>query len=141
LYRILDQVTTLLHIYLRTGLGDALSAVFQVHNCIPNAFSRIKQAYERLCSEGDWMKHKHLEDNYPSPSETDKNFSTHQGRFPILCHRPPNLSGLHVTLQVEAFARFLDVYEPPSQYNTLAVDLMMSMSGFFSNESDGLWAY
>ena len=74
------------------------------------------------------MKRKRMEDNYPSPSEAGKNFSTYQGRFPILYHRPPNLSGLHVTLQVEAFARFLDVYKPPSQYNTLAVDLMMFMS-------------
>ena len=134
-HRQLDQLLVLLHQYLRTGAGEVLSKYWQVDTCIPNAFSRLEEAATLIRSGGDWQKRKRFEDNYPSPSEAGKKFLAYQRQFPIQCHRPPDLTGLHVTLQVEAFARFLDVHEPPAQYNTLALDLMMSMSGFFATES------
>ena len=53
----------------------------------------------------------------------------------ILCHRPPHLSGLHVSLQVEAFGNFMNEnVDIPHEYYRLAIDLMQAMSGFFTDE-------
>ena len=59
-----------------------------------------------------------------------------QKKRPILCHRPPGCSGLHVSLQVEAFGKFIDLQEGPSrpEYYSLALNLMMVMSTFFETE-------
>ena len=112
------------------------SLSFVVNGICPGLFSKVKVACGNLRCSGDWQKRTRTEDSYPSPSEAGKHFWTYQRKFPVLCHRPPALAGLHVTLQVEAFARFLDVLEPPAEYNTLAVDVMVSMSNVFSTESD-----
>ena len=46
---------------------------------------------------------------FPAPSSAEKHCQAVQYKHQVLCHRPPNYSGLHVSLQAKAFGEFMDV--------------------------------
>ena len=98
-----------------------------------NVFSKIKDAVPKLARTAR-TKRSELEDTCPSPSECGKLKS---GLKHVRAHRPG--SGLHVSLQVEAFGKFLDKMKSPddeieSKFKEAASLLMKAMGKYYDNE-------
>ena len=60
----------------------------------------------------------------------------HNNKLEILCHRPRGLSGLDVSLQLKGFGQFEDAQEAPPEYYAAAIESMIAMAGFITNEND-----
>ena len=132
----------MLHQYLCDNkMHQALSLV--VNSICPGLFSKVKVACENLRCSGDWQKRTRTENNFASPSQAGKKYVQTQKDMQILCHHPPQLSGLHVSLQVKAFGQFMDMdaQEASPKYDSLAIELMMAMSEFFTEERSRIWRH
>ena len=144
-YRWLDRLTVNLHSCLEAFADETASAIdlslieFGLIKCgISNGIDRVREGCKNLYREGDWKKRACIESAYPSPSETTKKFEELQqnSSTTVMCHRPPHREWVHVSLQVEAFGRFLDVSTSPNSYYLFAERLMHEMSKFYTNESN-----
>ena len=74
-------------------------------------FNMVVKRCDEIRKGGDWTKRSKIEKYISHPSEVSKRFVEKQKQLQILCHRPPGFSGLHVSLQVEAFGKFIDLQE------------------------------
>ena len=105
-------------------------------------FQQVQSAVTQLC-KGVPTKRSRLEGNFPSPSDYGK-LTNHSSYPSILDHRSSSSvgsrSGLHISLQVEAFGHFIDQMniedaEIDSKFYKVATSLMMKMSKIFRYES------
>ena len=110
-----------------------------------SVFKMVVKGCDEIRKGGDWDKRSKIEKYTPSPSEACKQFEEKQEELPIFCHRPPGkgYSGLHVSLQVKAFGKFIDLQEtiPDPKYYSLAVKLMIAMSEFYKCETSRRHAF
>ena len=129
---LLEELKPNLHQYLR----DASKCIVLKMGLDQNEqglFDMVVQRCDGIRKGGDGQNRQKIELSIPSPSLDGKQFKELQKKWSILCHRPPHCSGLHVSLQVEAFGKFIDLLEGPyrPEYYSLSLDLMMVMSNFF----------
>ena len=98
-------------------------------------FQQVQSAVTQL-RKGVPTKRSRLEGNFPSPSDYGKLTNTYLDLLSSVGSR----SGLHVSLQVEAFGHFIDQMniedaEIDSKFYNVATSLMMEMSKVFRYES------
>ena len=90
---------------------------------------------------GPGYKRSHIEERCPSASSLANmsNWNTNQSDLQICCHLPPamKLHGLHVSLQIEGFGKFLDRMtsrEVDLKFRLLACKLVAVASKVYDDE-------
>ena len=114
-----------------------------IDGCTRETAEKIRVAFHELSQSG--RKCNHIEEKCPSPSQLadESNWSHNQKILGILCHHPPGkCHGLHVSLQVEAFATFMDDIkcdesELESKYIKIALELMHQQNNRSAYEING----
>ena len=111
------------------------------HGCTEQTAEKFRKAFDELSQAG--RKRQRIEERCPAPSllGDESEWSTNQKTLGILCHRPPpaKCHGLHVSLQVEPFATFMDESDIKSEvdhkYTDIALEIMCQLSKIQSEET------